>query len=206
MNFPWRHADRRATISCMERQDEDLMRDVQQGRLASFDDIVHRYRGPLLRAAGSKLADAAAAEDVVQETFLAVFAARHSYRPELPFRTWLWTILLNLCKRDARRRARHPSMQGTDDPGEVFVSPQHPAAPGSLQQLLLVERREQLRLALERLPEAQADALRLRFFGGLKFEEIAAAMESSVNGAKVRVKQGLIRLASLLPLSEEQEP
>jgi RNA polymerase sigma-70 factor (ECF subfamily) len=71
--------------------------------------------------------------------------------------------------------------------------------------MLLLERREQLRLALEQLPEAQADALRLRFFGGLKFEEIAAAMESSVSGAKVRVKQGLIKLASLLPLSEDQE-
>ena len=78
--------------------------------------------------------------------------------------------------------------------------------PNSLDQLLWTERQEQLRDALDRLPEVQADALRLRFFGGLKFEEIAAAMECSLNGAKMRVKHGLLKLAELLPASMDREP
>jgi sigma-70-like protein len=45
------------------------------------------------------------------------------------------------------------------------------------------------------LPTAQADALRLRFFGGLKFEEIADAMQCSLGTAKNRVRWGLMRLA-----------
>ena len=60
-------------------------------------------------------------------------------------------------------------------------------------------------MSSSRFSEPQADALRLRFFGGLKFEELAAAMNSSVSGAKLRVKQGLLRLAELLPPSKEHE-
>jgi len=189
----------------MNRTDESLMCDVQQGRLASFDELVSRYRGPLVRLTQSKLSDAVIAEDVVQETFLAVFAARQTYRPEFSFRTWLWTIALNLCKRQLRRIAMFPQT------GELLQPEIEPRVlrktceQGSLQQLLQCERIEQLRLALEQFPEAQADALRLRFFGGLKFEEIAAAMDCSLSGAKLRVKLGLEKLADRLSIDEEEQ-
>jgi RNA polymerase sigma-70 factor (ECF subfamily) len=48
------------------------------------------------------------------------------------------------------------------------------------------------------LPDVQADALRLRFFGGLKYEEIAQSMNSSVSGAKRRVRRGLLSLTKAL--------
>lgn len=190
----------------MERRDADLMRDVQLGRVEPFEELVRRYRIPLLRLASSKLSDPVAAEDVVQEAFLAVYAARHSYRPEASFRTWLWTIALNLCKKYAQRAARPASSRRAVDPSHIDWSHSQPAKTNSLQQLMRTEQNEQLRFALEQLPEPQADALRLRFFGGLKFEEIAAAMECSLNGAKLRVKHGLIKLARLLPPPEEREP
>lgn len=188
----------------MTRRDEDLMSDVQAGRFESFDELVSRYRAPLWRLAHSKLAEPQFAEDVVQEAFLAVFAARHTYRTGAPFRTWLWTIALNLCKRHARRNARRP-MSNADD--ELTSGPASRLfTAGTLHQVLMTERLEQLRQALEELPEAEADAVRLRFFGGLKFEEIAGAMECSVSGAKVRVKRGLMKLGQRLALSEEPEP
>ena len=63
------------------------------------------------------------------------------------------------------------------------------------QALLQSERAELLLQALDELSEVQADALRLRFFGGLSYEDVAAAMNCSVRGAKQRVKSGLERLA-----------
>ncbi len=68
----------------------------------------------------------------------------------------------------------------------------------ALAQLLGTERKERVHRLLARLPEAQADALRLRFFGGLQFSEIALAMGSSLSGAKQRVKHGLLELADQL--------
>ena len=90
----------------MSSDDSQLMRQVQAGEFRSFDLLVERYRPALLRVAAGMLGDQGLAEDVVQETFLAVFAARHTFDPAFHFRTWLWTILLNFCRRHAARRGR----------------------------------------------------------------------------------------------------
>jgi len=170
---------------------------VQAGEVELFDELVRRYRGPLLNVAWSKLGDASWAEDVVQETFLAAFAARATFNPRFAFRTWLWTILLNLCRRQWQCRQVRPGEQslatshstGADGYCEPVT---HETALGNI---LSIERRAAVHRLLTRLPELQADALRLRFFGGLQFAEIALAMESSVRAAKQRVKNGLVTLA-----------
>jgi RNA polymerase sigma-70 factor (ECF subfamily) len=178
--------------------DADIMVQVQQGRTELFDQLVDRYRDRLLRFADGKLGDRTRAEDVVQETFLAVFAARHTYNPQFAFSTWIWTILLNLCRREWRSRRREAGRrwstalaQGREAPYKVGAF----TSETGLSALLQSEQQELLHALLDELPEAEADALRLRFFGGLKFEEIAEAMQSSLSGAKVRVKKGLQRLS-----------
>ncbi|HQU44407.1 MAG TPA: RNA polymerase sigma factor, partial [Pirellulales bacterium] len=79
--------------------DRQLMRQAQEGDRAAFAEIVRRYRPALLRVAQSRLGRPDWAEDAVQETLLAAFQWRGSYRETNNFRTWLWTILLNQCRR-----------------------------------------------------------------------------------------------------------
>ena len=62
-----------------------------------------------------------------------------------------------------------------------------------------------LRERLATLPAPQADALRLRFFAELSFDEIAAAMDSSVSGAKARVRKGLTALSEQLRRDESAD-
>ncbi len=173
--------------------DATLMRRVQAGETAPFEELVRRYRAPLARVAYSKLGDAAAAEDVVQETLLAVYAARATFNPRYAFRTWLWTILLRLCSRQRQRQQRPAEIGGLIDPH--LIDAQSAGTESALAHILRDEAQSLVHAALAELPEAEADALRLRFFGGLKFEEIALAMQSSVSGAKQRVKHGLERLS-----------
>lgn len=177
----------------MTASDEQLMRLAQQGRTDAFEELVRRYRGPLLRVAISKLGDAVAAEDVVQETLLAAYAARGTFNPQFAFRTWLWTIALRLCQRQWKRNSAPHRAGGMIPPAAADATPA--IGDTGLDLLLRSERSDRLRQALEALPEPQADALRLRFFGGLPYEDIAAAMQSSVSGAKQRVRLGLERLA-----------
>jgi RNA polymerase sigma-70 factor (ECF subfamily) len=179
--------------------DVQIMQRVQRGQLELFDELVARYRGPLVRVAQSKLGDAGWAEDVVQETFLAVFAARDTFNPDFSFRTWLWTILLNLCRRQLKRNSnrRHELSDLTLESSGEAVSQLLNHETG-LSRAMLAERREALLARLGELPDAEADALRLRFFGGLQFDEIAQTMDSSVSGAKRRVKNGLLKLAASL--------
>lgn len=190
--------------------DQELMRQAQQGDRAAFAEIVRRYRPALLRVAQSRLGRADWAEDAVQETLLAAFQWRASYRESSNFRTWLWTILLNQCRRSWSGRMRRPRLYGFDDQPAAEVEPavyqaslDRGEAP-PWQRLLAQERSDLLELLLKQLSPTQADALRLRFFGGLKFEEIAETMQCSLGTAKNRVKWGLMRLAE--SIREQEQP
>jgi len=184
----------------MQWDDGELMRRIQEGEFSFFEILVERYRPALLRVAGGMLDDAALAEDVVQETFLAVFASRHTFNPSFHFRTWLWTILLNLCHRQRKRLARRPQVvsQSALSAGERANITDPATSETALAALLIRERGAQLQGLLNELPDAQADAIRLRFFGGLKYEEIAQSMGVSLGGAKLRVRSGLRTLSERL--------
>ncbi len=185
----------------MPLSDADILARVQRGDHELFGQLVMRYTDRFLRVAESKLGDRTSAEDVVQETFLAGYAARDSYQPEFAVSTWLWTILLNLCRARWKRRLRRPwehAIQPTDDGTSLLQQ----EGPTSLSRLIVEEENQLLHRLLDELPEPQADALRLRFFGSLKYDEIATATECSLSGAKRRVKTGLQRLAERLVIVE----
>jgi len=177
--------------------DATIMKRICAGEYLLYDELVLRYRDRLLRFAWSKYGSMSTAEDLVQEAFLSAFAARESYKPEFAFSTWLWTIFLNLCRRHYKRELRQPreivrSSLATTETAKI-PEPSSPETP--LQVALKTEQFELLALYLSELTEVQADALRLRFFGGMKFTEIALTMDCSLSAAKIRVKNGLLKLA-----------
>ena len=176
--------------------DGSLIAAALAGDEEAFALLVRRYQGALVKAAVSRLGKRELAEEAVQEAFLCAHRWLATYDSRFSFRTWLWTILLNQCSRQARREGRHsgPSADSNRD----VDGPHECSQPSPLEQLLTRESSEQVRTLLSRLPEVQADALRLRFFGGLTFPEIAAAMQCSEAGAKNRVKTGLLRLSEWL--------
>jgi RNA polymerase sigma-70 factor (ECF subfamily) len=181
--------------------DVELMRQVQAGRPERFSELVRRYQSALLRVAMSRLGRHDWAEEAVQETFVAAFKSAHTYREEFGFRTWLWTILLNKCKAFFTRRVRRPEPVAWSEAvksGEISGEPALPAAPSPLAQILADERSQQVDRLLAKLDGLQADALRLRFFAGMTFPEIAETVGCSVGTAKNRVKAGLVRMAELM--------
>lgn len=181
----------------MPLSDTDILARVQRGDHELFGQLVVRYSDRFIRVADSKLGNRAAAEDVVQETFLAAFSARDSYKPEFAVSTWLWTILLNLCRTRWKQRQKRPwdyALVSQDAIASSLVQ----RDPSTLSRLIAEEENLLLQRLLDELPEPQADALRLRFFGGLKYEEIATATACTLSGAKRRVKAGLQRLSERL--------
>ena len=173
----------------------ELIESARGGDASAFDRLLAPYRGPLYRLALHRLADAEAAEDVVQETFLCVYRYLASYDSRLSFRTWLWTIHLRQCGRWAKGRAKGEGVASAD-PSTLAATDLREERPD-----VICERRDQsalLREALERLPAKQADALRLRFFAGLTFPEIARSLGCSELTAKNRVRAGLTALSGSL--------
>ena len=143
----------------------------------------------------------------MQETFLAAYRGLASYDERFAFRTWLWTILLNQCRAHHGRRTRSVPVEPWPVADEPRLASDGRSPEGSpLAALFARERADELEALLRRLSEAQADALRLRFFGGLKFQEIAEAMQCSLNTAKARVRVGLMRMADMLQQAAGHPP
>ncbi len=194
--------------SDQDAPDGTLIAAVLAGETSAFAPLVTRYQGPLLRVANSRLGRLDWAEDAVQETFLCAFKSLHSYDSRYSFRTWLWTILLNQCHRQWQRHSRGQRFQpgtspvsGDEQARQIASELASDASP--VQQFAIKERAERIDALLNELPVDQADALRLRFFGGLKFHEIAEAMQCSLSTAKNRVRWGLTKMAQLLGPEDE---
>lgn len=177
--------------------DGELIAAVLAGERERFTAIVERYQGALLRLAQNRLGRHDWAEDVVQETFLCAFRWLHTYDSRYSFRTWLWTIALNQCHRHFEKRSRHVLVQ-TSPAGGNAVS--ELVCPATLPEDVVLgdERTERLAALLNDLPTNEADALRLRFFGGLKFQEIADALGCSLTSAKNWVRFGLLKMGQRL--------
>ncbi len=99
--------------------DRELAERVVAGDRAAFDTLVGRYHGRMLRVARSFVRDAAAAEEVVQETWKAVFAQLGRFEGRARLRAWIFTILTNQAKtRGVRDRRFVPFSALESDAGE----------------------------------------------------------------------------------------
>jgi RNA polymerase sigma-70 factor (ECF subfamily) len=181
--------------------DQALIAAVLAGDRDRFQALVERYEGPLKRLAKNRLGRFEWAEDVVQETFLWAYKSLASYDSRYSFRTWLWTILLNQCNRHFQRRTRQAALEVESRGAQSMASDNEPLLSTEISPadtLIAKERSQQLATVLAALPQVQADALRLRFFGDLKFQEIADVQGCSLSSAKNRVRWGLLKMAECL--------
>lgn len=170
---------------------------VLAGDRQRFAHFVRRYYGPLLHLATNRLGNESLAEDAVQDAFICAFRSLHTYKPEYSFRTWLWTILLNQCRRHGSRNTKRAILsESLDDNLDAAGNNANRTTPEI--EAMTSERAKLLSGLLNEIPEVQADAIRLRFFGQLKFREIADTMSSSLGAAKQRVKNGLLGIGELL--------
>lgn len=191
--------------------DCELMRQVQAGRTDRFAELATRYHDALLRFSWSRCGRREWAEEIVQETFLAAIKSCHTFDVSANFRTWLWTILLNESRRHFRRHARRREVAAAAIAESPFADPLPPDQRASREpappvQLLAQEQSQRVDALLARLPDVEADALRLRFFAGLKFREIADAMQCALPTAKNRVRRGLVQLGEWITTEQPDLP
>ena len=86
--------------------DREILRRMQADELDAFEAFFERYRTPIFRTAHAVTGDSAAAEEVLQDTFLRAYHRRSLLRPDVSPLPWLHRVALNLCyTRLARRRA-----------------------------------------------------------------------------------------------------
>jgi RNA polymerase sigma-70 factor (ECF subfamily) len=159
------------------------MQRVQRGEVPALDALFERYRPRLFAFLARRCGDAAAAEDLLQETWLRLVRSRARYDPRRRFSTWLFQIANNLC-RDRARRAAAEARRG--EAVQVLSRLASAARPESGADQAL-----ELRRRLERLPDRLREVLVLRYYHGLQEAEIAAIAGIARGTVKSRLHQAL---------------
>jgi RNA polymerase sigma-70 factor (ECF subfamily) len=182
--------------------DEQAMWRVQyEDDHAAFAQLVQRWEAPIQRLCARMTGDLHKAEDLAQEAFTRVFHKRHDFNPTAKFSTWLWRIAINLCHDEQRRRMRRPELSIESTGNEEEDRPQMEFASGDggpAEAMQALERAEQVRRALMKLPEHYRGVVILRHYENLKFQEIAEVLGIPEGTVKSRMFEGLARLAVLL--------
>ena len=160
---------------------EELAARARDGSRGSFDELVVRFRPRLVAFVARRLADAADAEDVAQETFLRAYDHLDRYDPTRPFETWLFAIGKNVAANHAIARTRRAAHEHDSRPAGVVVD-EAPAA-GDLWQ----------RAAALLGPDAYR-ALWLCYAQGLTVREIATQLGRSSVAIKVMLFRARRRL------------
>jgi len=186
---------------------------LRKGEESAFTEIVALYERLVLNFAYRYLGDSRKAEDIAQETFVRVYRARHRWRPEAGFRTWLLTIVTRLCLNELRARKREKKvlkLLNEDQAGDFWSNAVDRKGLSPDENAVVRERAELVREAVERLSPNQRSALLLHRFEGLSYKEVAEVMGLTLEAVRsllVRARKNLRRhLAPLLgyerPLSE----
>jgi RNA polymerase sigma-70 factor (ECF subfamily) len=132
----------------------------------------------------------AAAEEIVQDVFVAVWRGADGFDPSRgAFRNWLLTITHNRIANELRRRGRRPDTRESLDTANNLDPAD--AGPGPDDNVWRDFRRETLREAVDSLPLKQRQALSLAFFDELTHEQVAAALEVPLGTAKTRIRSGI---------------
>jgi RNA polymerase sigma-70 factor (ECF subfamily) len=167
----------------LEPVDEVLVVAAILGDLNAFDELASRYRSAVTRVAQS-IVGREDAEDVVQDALLLAFKALPSIEEPKKFAAWLSAITrhraLRVGKREGAQQTRRVEMdelllEKLDALSRPFVEP---------------EGNEELRMALDNLPENYAFVLRLRFLDEMPLKRIAAFLGLPLSTIKWRIHQG----------------
>jgi len=176
--------------------DAELMLRVKRGDRAAFEELVNKFKQPVMNLVYRTLPDATEAEDLAQQVFVQVFKSAHRYEAAAKFSTWLFTIARNLCLNEIRRRSRHPA-ESMDAPGPSSDHEEPPmrqiedtrnfTPPDALLQSELTAKIEE---ALAELPEKQRTAILLCRENELSYEDISAVVGCSLSATKSLIHRG----------------
>jgi len=176
----------------MEQTDEEIMTEYQSGgEPEGIKMIFFRYKTRILNFCLRMLGNRADAEDVTGEVFLTLFSRKYAYTPEAKFSTWLYTVARNGCISRIRKRKNLVSVwfssrgSNTYDQWEIEDTEDLAA-----EQLAKREAASRVQRAIKQLPYEQREAIVLREYHRLSYDEISRILSCSLEKTKILIFRG----------------
>ena len=183
-------------------EDHELVQRLREGDESAFAELIDRYGATMVRVAQMYVKDRGSAEEVVQETWLAVLNGIDRFEERSSLKTWLFRILTNRAKTRGERDGRSipfSSLAGAGEEDEPAVDADRFLGPDSVEpgawaapprawpqdRVLQKETLDVIKMAIEQLPEAQREVIRLRDVEGWTPAEVADALEITDGNQRV---------------------
>ena len=196
--------------------DDEIVAALRAGDERAFGDLFDRHYPTMKRVARSYVDSDAVAEEIVQETWLAVVTGIDRFERRSALGTWIFSILVNQAKTHSTRERRTlpfcslapaaedaPTVESDRFQRDDEAWPGHWATPPRPWQkpdrrLLSLEVRDRLKDALARLPDRQRAILGLRDIEGFSAEEVCELLELSQENQRVLLHRARSKLRSEL--------
>lgn len=206
--------DRPSGVQRLAPADKARLTSLRAGDEAAFAELIDELHGPMLRLALAFVSSAAVAEEVVQETWLAVLSALGTFEERSSIKTWIFRILTNRAKTRGTREHRtvpFSAMGDEDDPHEPAVAPSRFRPNGmwsvpprrweddTPERLLMNQQAlQQINEAVAALPPNQRVVITLRDIDGLESDEVCNILEISETNQRVLLHRARSRLRAVL--------
>jgi RNA polymerase sigma-70 factor (ECF subfamily) len=168
------------------QSNEQLMVEFSRGQTDAFSALFARYKQPLFGFFRRRVADPAQAEELTQETFLAVLRAAARYQQSALFRTYLYAVGFKILRAYRRKAAFRATFLGEQPPGSEPVIDN------------AIETQALMRQAVGRLERLDREILLLREFEQLSYAEIAGLLGLPLNTVRSRLFRARQALHDLL--------
>jgi len=181
--------------------DQRLMRSFAARDPGAADTLYRRFAGRIYGLGLVMLGNDAAAQDLVQDTFVKLWRSADRYdRSRGKLETWVLLMARSLAIDAIRRRVLEVhTMEHADHP------PEADQGPGPDDQVVILDLTERARRAMSSLPPEQRAALELAYLGGKTSAEISDLEGIPVGTAKTRIRAALLRLRELMAPQDQRE-
>jgi RNA polymerase sigma-70 factor (ECF subfamily) len=181
----------------------DLVVRLREGDETAFASLVAMYQTRLLRLAGTVVGSRAVAEEVVQDTWLAVVRGLDRFEGRSSFKTWLFHILLNRARTTAGREHRSTLLPGGDlderfDGTGAWSTPPVPWSDQVDDRLVAERLADRVREALPTLPDGQRHVVVLRDIEGLTAAEVSELLGLTDGNQRVLLHRARARIREQL--------
>lgn len=185
----------------MTPSDIDLVLSLRNGDVAAGGMLYERYKRKVFFFIRSMVKEEAAAEDIVQQTFMTMIQKIGMLSDPAGFRTWLYAIARNESLMLLRHRRVVP-MEGLESAEESVLDPETPASVAEGTDL-----HAYVHAAVHRLKPDYRELVLLQMTEELSYEEIAVVTGSTVSSVRSKLHKARIVLAAdLLPLMKKERP
>jgi len=182
-----------------KKNDEQLIKDFQQGNQVAYEILYNRYKDRIYNFVYRYVNDVDIAQDIAHDTFLKLYTHKHTYKEIAKFSTWLFTIALNICRTELRKKKRRKTYStselSTEDREFAISSDRNVVEDKGSDSF---EINAVVNICLMKLSEEFRTMIIFRDIQELSYDVISNIMELPIGTVKSRINRGRVKLNQFL--------